>query len=191
MSSKVNSVAAYLAELPPERQAAMSAVRKTILDNLDKDYEEGIQYGMIGYYVPHRVYPAGYHCDPRQPLPFACLASRKGYMTLHLPHVYGDSAERERLVSGWQKAGKKLDMGKGCIRFKRLEDVPLDVLGEYVRRTPAKAMIEFYETAMKTNAQRKTKGPPSRTKTTRKAAAPSRKKVAGRAKATSSRKAKR
>ena len=91
MQSKATTVEQYLAELPEDRRKAIEAVRQVILKNLDKDYEEGIQYGMIGYYVPHRVYPAGYHCDPKQPLPFAGLASQKNYMSLYLMCVYGDS----------------------------------------------------------------------------------------------------
>ena len=112
-------------------------MRKVILKNLDKDYEEGMQYGMIGYYVPHRVYPAGYHCDPKQPLPFACLASQKNYMSLYLMCVYGDTPLAKWFAAAWAKTGKKLDMGKSCVRFKKLDDLALDVIGEAIRRLPA------------------------------------------------------
>ena len=91
MQSKATTVEQYLSELPEDRRKAIEAVRQVILENLDKDYEEGMQYGMIGYYVPHRVYPAGYHCDPKQPLPFAGLASQKNHMALYLMCVYGES----------------------------------------------------------------------------------------------------
>ena len=91
MQDKATTVEQYLSGLTADRRKAIEAVRQVILKNLDKDYEEGIQYGMIGYYVPHRVYPAGYHCDPKQPLPFAGLASQKNYMSLYLMCVYGDS----------------------------------------------------------------------------------------------------
>ena len=84
MQSKATTVGQYLAELPADRRRAIEAVRKVILANLDRDYEEGMQYGMIGYYVPHRIYPAGYHCDPKQPLPFTALASQKNYLSLYL-----------------------------------------------------------------------------------------------------------
>src|SRR5882757_2591761 len=95
MQSKTTTVQQYLDALPPDRKAAIAAVRATILANLDKDYEEGMQYGMIGYYVPHRVYPAGYHCDPKQPLPFAGLASQKNHMSLYMMSLYGAaSADR-------------------------------------------------------------------------------------------------
>src|SRR6516225_12362837 len=94
MQSKATTVQQYLSELRDDRRAAVEAVRQVILKNLDKDYAEGIQYGMIGYYVPHRVYPAGYHCDPKQPLPFAALASQKGYMSVYLMCIYGHEALR-------------------------------------------------------------------------------------------------
>lgn len=95
MQSKATTVAAYLAELPPERLAALEALRKVIRKNLDRDHEEGMQYAMIGDYVPHRVYPAGYHCDPKQPLPFAGLASQKGHISLDLTSLYGDPTGEE------------------------------------------------------------------------------------------------
>jgi hypothetical protein len=146
--SKAPTVKEYLAELPAERRAAIEAVRAVILKNLDKDYEEGMQYGMIGYYVPHRVYPAGYRCDPRQPLPFAGLASQKNYMAIYLMSVCGcihpskkPTAEGAWFRKAWMKTGKKLDMGTSCIRFKRLEDVPLGVIGEAIARVPARKYL--------------------------------------------------
>src|SRR5438046_900300 len=135
---KAASVERYLAALPQDRRSAIEAVREVILENLDKDYEEGMQYGMIGYYVPHRVFPAGYHCDPKQPLPFAALASQKGYMALYLMAVYGDADHQAWFRDAWAKTGKKLDMGKACVRFKKLADLPLSVIGEVIRRVPAK-----------------------------------------------------
>lgn len=157
MQSKAKTVAQYLAELPADRRAAIEAVRKVILKNLDKHYEEGMQYGMIGYYVPHKVYPAGYHCDPKQPLPFACLASQKNYMSLYLGCVYSDSAQYQWFQKAWADAGKKLDMGKSCIRFKKLEDLPLEVVGEAIRRNPVKDYIKLYESVMKESRKRPAK----------------------------------
>ena len=145
MQSKATTVKAYLAELPDDRRAEIQAVRKVILANLDKDYAEGMQYGMIGYYVPHSIYPAGYHCDPKQPLPFVCLASQKNYMSLYMMTVYGDSELATWFQTEWKKTGKKLDMGKSCIRFKKAEDLALDIIGEAIRRVPVKKHIEFYE----------------------------------------------
>jgi hypothetical protein len=147
MQSKATTVQQYLADLPEDRRAALQAVREVILKNLDEDYEEGMQYGMIGYYVPHRVFPSGYHCDPRQPLPFAALGSQKNYMSLYLMGVYGDGSQKAWLREAWAKTGKKLDMGKACVRFKKLADLPLDVIGEVIRRIPAKSYIEAYQGA--------------------------------------------
>jgi hypothetical protein len=145
MEPKPTTVAAYLAALPPERRAAIEAVRKVVLANLDKDFEEGIQYGMIGYYVPHRVYPAGYHCDPKQPLPFASLGSQKNHMALYLMCIYADAEAAARFREAWAKAGKKLDMGKACIRFKKLDDLALDVIGEAIKSVPAREYIRRCE----------------------------------------------
>src|SRR5438477_12680849 len=112
MLSKAKTVKDYLASLPNDRRATISAVRDVILKNLDKDYEEGIQYGMIGYYVPHRIHPAGYHCDPKQPLPFAALAAQKNNISLHLMCTYMDSAQGKWFREACAKTGKKLDMAK-------------------------------------------------------------------------------
>lgn len=147
MQSKAATVEQYLAELPPDRREIVSAVRKVVLQNLDrKGYEEGMQYGMIGYFVPHRVYPAGYHCDPKQPLPFAALASQKNYISVYLMSVYGDGETWFR--DQWAKTGKKApDMGKCCVRFKSLDDIPVELIGEAIKRMPAKKFIEYYEAA--------------------------------------------
>ena len=154
MQSKATTVSGYLAELPPARRAAIETVRAVILANLDEDYEEGMQYGMIGYYVPHRVFPAGYHCNPKEGLPFAALASQKNYMSAYLMGLYcgcvdgvSDNALVRWFHEAWAESGKKLDMGKACIRFKKVDDLALDVLGEAIRRLPAKTYIEVYEKA--------------------------------------------
>lgn len=139
------TVEEYLANLPKDRRDALEAVRKVILANLDKDYEEGIQYGMIGYYVPHRVFPPGYHCDPKQPLPFASIASQKNHMGLYLMCVYGSGPLEKWFREAWAKTGKKLDMGKSCVRFKKLDDVALDVVGEAIKRVPTKKYVETYQ----------------------------------------------
>jgi hypothetical protein len=148
MQSKAKTVEEYLASLPADRRAAISAVRRVILENLDKDYEEGMAYGAIGYFVPHRVYPPGYHCNPRLPLPFAGLGSQKRSMSLGIMCHYGGSDEDKRFRAAWLKTGKKLDMGKCCVRFRKLEDVPLEVVGEAIRRMPAKKFIERYERSL-------------------------------------------
>ncbi|MDI3286641.1 DUF1801 domain-containing protein [Polyangium sp. 15x6] len=148
MQSKASTVEAYLESLPSDRRAALQAVREVILKNLDGEYEEGVQYGMIGYYVPHRVFPPGYHCDPRQPLPFAALASQKNYMSVYLMGVYGDTAALKWFEDAWAKTGKKLDMGKSCVRFKKIEDLALDVIGGVIKRMPAKKYVEQYQATL-------------------------------------------
>jgi hypothetical protein len=154
MQSKATTVAQYLAELPTDRRAAIEAVRAVVRKNLDPLYEEGMQYGMIGFYVPHRVYPPGYHCDPKQPLPFACLASQKNYLSLYLGCVYGDTPLARWFQEAWAKTGKKLDMGKSCIRFKQADDLALDVIGEAIRRLPARKFIEYYESVFKASRRK-------------------------------------
>ena len=153
MPSKPTTVREYLDALPPDRRAAISAVRDVVNANVD-GYEEGIQYGMIGWYVPHSAFPAGYHCDPKQPLPFAALASQKSHMSLHLMGLYiaprdaGENPEAKRFREAWAKTGKKLDMGKACVRFKKLDDVALDVIGGAIRRMPAKTYVALYEATL-------------------------------------------
>lgn len=155
MQSKATTVSQYLAELPPERRAPMEKVRATIRANLDPLYQEGMQYGMIGYYVPHAIYPPGYHCDPRQPLPFVHLASQKNYMSLYLGCVYGCPENERWFHEAWARTGKKLDMGKACLRFKKVEDLALDVIGEVIRRTPVRVHIEHFEAALQKSASRR------------------------------------
>jgi hypothetical protein len=185
MQSKASTVAQYIAELPADRRGAIQAVRKVILKNLDKDYEEGMLYGQICYYVPHRVFPAGYHCDPSKPLCYAGLASQKGYMTLGLMCIYGSTNEAEWFRRAWTSTGKRLDMGKSCIRFKKIEDVPLEVVGEAVRRVPAKKYVEQYVKMLSDRG----KGPAAAKKPAVKGATkkPVAKKATGRASATKAR----
>ncbi len=163
MQSKAATVDAYLAELPSDRRAALEAVREVFRKNLDRDFEEGMQYGMIGYYVPHKVFPPGYHCDPKQPLPYAGMASQKNHMSLHLMSLYisgspdrpGGANEHEQWFrDAWAKTGKKLDMGKACIRFKKIEDLALDVIGEAVRRVPAAKYIERYQATLQATSKK-------------------------------------
>jgi hypothetical protein len=157
MISKATTVKEYLASLPSERRAAIQAVREVILDNLGKGYEEGMQYGMIGYFVPHSLYPPGYHCDPKQPLPFAGLAPQKSHMARYLMCTYGDSDMAKWFRTEWAKTGKKLDMGKSCIRFKKLDNLALDLIGRAIVRVPAKDYIAHFESTLaKRGASKKT-----------------------------------
>ena len=152
MQSKATTVKQYLAELPDDRRAAIEAVRKVILKNLDKDYEEGMLYGMIGYYVPHRVYPAGYHCDPKQPLCFAALASQKNYMSLYIMSIYGEPTDRNWFEREWAKAGKKLERRQVLHPLQDIWKIlPSTVVAEAVRRMPAKKYIRYCESALAKN----------------------------------------
>lgn len=144
----------YLAGLPVDRREALQAVRATIRKNLSKGYEEGMSNGAIGYVIPHSVYPPGYHCDPKQPLPFAGLASQKNHMAIYLMCVYNDATHAAWFREAWAKTGKKLDMGKSCVRFKKIEDVPLNVIGEAIKRVPATKFIEHYEKTLESLRKR-------------------------------------
>jgi hypothetical protein len=148
MTSQATSVEDYLASLPEDRREALEAIRQRILQNLPEGMEEGMQYGAIGYYVPHSVYPAGYHCDKKQPLPFAGLASQKNHMALYLFGVYMSPEDEQWFRESWLATGKKLDMGKSCVRFKKLEDVPLGVVGEAFSRRSTNEFVELYEKAI-------------------------------------------
>lgn len=148
MQSKAATVAQYLASLPPDRRTAIKAVRQVVLKNLDAGFSEHMQYGMIGWFVPHKLYPAGYHCVPKQPLPFAGLASQKGYMSLYMMCLYTDTPLLKQFRARWAKTGKKLDMGKSCIRFKKLDDLALDVIGETFAQITAAQYIRDYEASI-------------------------------------------
>ncbi len=151
MASKPTTVEAYLASLPEDRREAVQAIREVINANIAPEFEEGIQYGMVGWYLPHERYPLGYHCDPKQPLPFASVASQKSHIGIYLFCVYLDGAEKERFVEEWKATGKRLDMGASCVRVKSLEGVPLKVVGRVVKRIKPKAFIQAYESCLTAN----------------------------------------
>jgi hypothetical protein len=143
--SSAATVEQYLDELPADRRAVIAAVRDVIVKNLPAGYEEGMNWGAITYEVPLSRYPKTYN---GQPLPYASLAAQKNYYALYLMGVYGEDGAPARLLKeGFAKAGKKLDMGKSCVRFKKLEDLPLDVIGRVVASTPPDAFIAQYERA--------------------------------------------
>lgn len=167
----------YLASLPQERRAALASVRAVILANLPEGYEEGLQYGMIGYHVPRSIYPAGYHASPQDPLPFVSLGSQKSHMALYLMCVYGDADLSRWFVEEYRKTGKKLDMGKSCVRFKKLEDLPLELVGRTVARVPVAAYVARYQASLETRQE----GKPVKAKAPPKPGATA--KVRGRAKA--------
>ncbi len=121
-----------------------------------------MQYGMIGFYVPHRLYPAGYHCDPTQPLTFAALASQKNHISVYLTTVYGRPGEEQWFRAAWEKTGKKLDMGKSCVRFRKLEDAALDVIGEAIRRVSLETYVEFYENSRQSSSAKGSQSAPKK-----------------------------
>ena len=176
MQSTAKTVQEYLRQLPADRREAINAVRGVILANLPKGYEERISYGMIGYVVPHSIYPKGYQCNPEVPLPFVNLASQKNHMALHLMCCYGDPQLKAWFEKAWKDAGKKFDMGGGCVRFKKLEDVPLEVIGQLVARLPVDVYIRriekvFAELAAARAAKKMATTKPSKAKPTKKKAA--------------------
>ena len=154
MSPSPTTVQAYLDSLPEDRRHALQELRRVISKNIHKDFEEGIQYGMLGWYLPHSKYPWGYHCDPKQPLPFASLASQKKHIGIYLFCIYLDEESKEAFAEEWRASGKRLDMGKGCVRVRSLEEVPLDVLGRAIKRITAKRFVEAYESGLEGTSAR-------------------------------------
>ncbi|MEO7306066.1 MAG: DUF1801 domain-containing protein [Ferruginibacter sp.] len=150
MQSKATTVDQYLSEIPPERQAAMNKLRKVISKNLPKGFKEGIGYGMMGYSVPHSIYPAGYHCDPKLPLPFAGIASQKNSINFYHMGIYADPKLLTWFTDEYAKTGLgKLDMGKSCMRFKKPENIPYELIGELCSKITVDKWIELYEKNLK------------------------------------------
>ena len=144
MKSGAGTVEEYLAELTPERRAAVSAVREVILANLPEGYEETMDFGMVSYVVPLARYPKTYNGHPLQ---YAAVSSEKSYVSVHLMGIYADADSQQWFVDSYRATGKKLNMGKACVRFKNLDDFPLDVIEEAVSRTPMEEWIRYYEAA--------------------------------------------
>jgi hypothetical protein len=150
MISKAKSPEDYVKEVPKERQEAFNQLRQTILKNLPKGFTEGMGYGMLGYVVPHSLYPAGYHCDPKQPLPFAGLASQKNSINFYHMGLYADPKLLKWFQTEYPKHCKtKLDMGKSCVRFKKPEDIPFKLIGELMKKITVKDWIANYEKNLK------------------------------------------
>ena len=146
MQSKAITPEQYLLELAPERRSAMSLLRETIQSKLPDGFVETMSYGMIGYVVPHTIYPAGYHCDPKQPLPFLSIASQKNFIAVYHMGIYAMPELMAWFLSEFPKHAKgKPDMGKSCIRFKKPEQIPLTLIGELVTRISVKDWIDTYE----------------------------------------------
>lgn len=145
MPKKSETVKEYLDSLSEDRREAVEAVIELGTKKLDRRLELGMQYGMPAWYLPHSEYPDGYHCDPKQPLPFASVASQKKHIGLYLFCVYCDEAAKEQFVDEWKASGKRLDMGKSCVRVKDLDGIPMDVLGRAFKRMTAKKFVAAYE----------------------------------------------
>jgi hypothetical protein len=149
MTIKADSPDDYVSKVPEERREAFSALRKVINDNLPEGFEEGIQYGMIGWYVPHSIYPAGYHCNPKEPLPHISLGSQKNHIGLYMMCIYGSEEAHDAFVAAWKATGHKLDMGKSCVRIKKWDAIPFDVIGAEVAKHSVDSVISFYESVIK------------------------------------------
>lgn len=150
MQSKASTPDEYYAELPDDRREAMIKLRKVIKKNLPKGFQEVMNYGMPGYVVPHKIYPAGYHCDPKLPLPFLGLASQKNSINFYHMGIYADPKLLKWFTSEFPKhSKKKLDMGKSCVRFKKPEDIPYDLIGELVSKMSPQDWIKLYESGLK------------------------------------------
>lgn len=146
MQSAAKTVDAYIAELPAERAEAIQKLRKIIRKHLPKGFEEQMGYGMMGWAVPHKLYPAGYHCDPKQPLPFLGLASQKNSINLYHMGIYADPTLYDWFVKEYAKrVSGKLDMGKSCIRFKKAEQIPFELIGELCTKMTPADWIALYE----------------------------------------------
>lgn len=139
MRSEAKTVDAYLVQLPEDRRAAISAVREVILENLPHGYEESMNWGMIAYEVPLSTYPDTYN---GQPLAYAALASQKNHMAVYLSGIYMDEKAREKFERDYRATGKRIDVGKSCVRFRKLEDLPLPVIGEAIAYLPADEFVE-------------------------------------------------
>lgn len=156
MQSKAATVDAYLAEVPEDRQKAMAKLRSVIKKNLPKGFKEGMGYGMMGWSVPHSIYPAGYHCNPKDPLPFMGIASQKNSINLYHMGIYANPKLLKWFQDAHAKASpKKLDMGKSCIRYKKPEDIPFELIGELASKITPQEWIEMYESAFRKGSTKK------------------------------------
>ena len=150
MKANGNTVEEILKNLPEDRIGPFNKLHETIVKNLPKGFEAAISYGGLGYVIPHAIYPDGYHCKPSEPLPFAGLASQKGSINFYHMGIYSDPKLLDWFVSEYPKHSKqKLDMGKSCIRFKKPEEIPYDLIGELMKKMTAQQWIEKYEAAYK------------------------------------------
>lgn len=150
MQSKATTVKQYIAELPDDRKKVISELRKQIKKNLPKGFKETMGYGMIGYVVPHSMYPNGYHCNPKDPLPFMNIASQKNFVAVYSMGIYSNPKLLKWFTDEYDKAGVgKLDMGKSCIRLKKMDKIPYKLFGELASKVTPEEWITYYEKAIK------------------------------------------
>jgi len=150
MQSSATTPNQYMDELPEDRKEAMTKLREIISKNIPAGFEEIMQYGMMGYVVPHSIYPAGYHCNPKDALPFLGIASQKNHISFYHMGIYCDPDLLNWFVEQYPKHAKgKLDMGKSCIRFKNPKNIPFELLGELTTKISVDQWIEIYETQLK------------------------------------------
>jgi len=150
MKLDANNVQEYLDKVPEERQMAFNKLRQTIIDNLPSGFAEDFSYGYIGFNVPHSLYPAGYHCTPEKPLPFTGIASQKNFIGLYHMGIYANPELLEWFISEYPKHCKhKLDMGKSCIRLKKMDEIPYELIGELMQRMTVDEWIDLYEATTK------------------------------------------
>lgn len=146
MTIQASSPAEYVLAIPEDRQAAFAKLRATIVENIPDGFQETMSYGMIGYVVPHQLYPPGYHCDPKLPLPFVTIASQKNFMALYHMGLYADDALLTWFVSEYPKHSKgKLDMGKSCVRFKKTDDIPFELIAALMQKMTVEDWVSLYE----------------------------------------------
>ncbi len=152
MPTKPTTIQEYLYAIPEERKASFDKLRSTILENIPEGFEETMSYKMLGYVVPHSIFPAGYHCDPKLPLPFINIANQKGFIALYHMGLYADSTIHNWFVEEYPKVCKyKLDMGKSCIRFKKMEDIPYELIAELIRKFTPEQWISLYQKSFTSN----------------------------------------
>ena len=156
MQFKSKTILEYISQLTEDRKEPISKLRNIINQNIDRGFSEEINYGMIGWVVPHSLYPEGYHCDPKLPLPFMSIASQKHFIAVYHMGVYANPKLLEWFISEYPKhCSTKLDMGKSCIRFKKIENIPYNLIGELVTKMSANDWIMLYESNVKDGRKRK------------------------------------
>ena len=150
MPNEIQTVESYIEQIPDARKVVFEKLRQTILENLPTGFVEMMSYGMLGYLVPHSIYPEGYHCNSKLPLPFINLASQKNFIALYHMGIYADPSLLEWFTSEYPKHSKaKLDMGKSCIRFKKMNDIPFELITELVQKMSVEQWIKLYESNFK------------------------------------------